>query len=284
MELFYDPRDRVAARHGDQRLRWLYELKARPLEEAHAEEEGFLFTGARRIEDYRELVRRLPRLRDRPDEREPLLELDQVLDRLRERRVEIPTPKTWKIALDQPIPRDLPFPLFVRTTRSSWKLGGTISKVRDRAELEAEMQELRRAIQWDAPILAREWVDLTPAGSGVYGRVPQEVRCWIVDGEPFAWSFHYLQLIAAPAGFPPKDLGTLRTLASRLAGAFHSRCVAADFAKRRGGGWIFIEAGPGSAAGTAHEGVFKAVARRLREESPPLTGDAVGGLFQAGDV
>ena len=40
-----------------------------------------------------------------------------------------------------------------------------------------------------------------------------------------------------------------------------------------------VEAGPGSAAGTAHEGVFKYVARRLRGDQPPPVCDAVGASF-----
>ena len=43
------------------------------------------------------------------------------------------------------------------------------------------------------------------------------------------------------------------------------------------GRWIFIEAGPGSCAGTGHEAVFKAVARRLLGEEFSLVPDAVGG-------
>ena len=66
-------------------------------------------------------------------------------------------------------------------------------------------------------------------------------------------------------------------MVSEVGGAFRSRLVAADFARGREGRWWFIEAGPGSCAGTAHEAVFKAVARRLRGEAPGLRADAVGG-------
>lgn len=282
MKLFYDPRDRVAARHGDRRLQWLFELGGRPVEEATAKDEGFLFAGVRTMDDYRDLVRNLPLLRDRPEEREPLLELDKVLSALDAAKVKVPTPRTWRIALDAPLPKDLKYPLFVRTGKSSWKLGGQVSKVRNQAELVAEMEALRQAIQWDAVILARAWVDLAPAGSGVYGKYPQEVRVWIIDGEPFAWSFHYLQALSTPAGFPPKptDLSTLREYASGIANAFRSRGVMADFARLRSGGWIFIEAGPVSAAGTAHEGVFRAVATKLAGKKPGNPLDTVGALFQ----
>lgn len=192
MGIFYDSRDRAAARAGDRRLKWLFELGAQPLEEATAKDRGFVFAGARAIEDYRNLLAQFPHLRDQPNDREPLLELDKVLEALEVVGIDVPTPRTWLIPLDAPIPRDLRYPLFVRTARSSWKLGGQISKVRNEPELVAEMEALRRAIQWDAVILAREWVDLAPAGAGAYGKIPQEVRVWIVDGVPFAWSFHYL--------------------------------------------------------------------------------------------
>jgi hypothetical protein len=79
--------------------------------------------------------------------------------------------------------------------------------------------------------------------------------------------------------FPPSadDLTTLRGLASAVGSAFHSRLVVADFARGVDGRWWFIEAGPGNCAGTDHETVFKAAARRLRGEEPALRGDAVGG-------
>jgi hypothetical protein len=105
------------------------------------------------------------------------------------------------------------------------------------------------------------------------------VRTWVVDGLRFAWSFHYMHLVPRPAGFPPssEDLVELRRLAGQVASAFDSRLVVADFARGADGRWWFIEAGPGSCAGTGHEHVFKAVARRIRGERPGLQGDATGG-------
>ena len=57
---------------------------------AQPEEQGFLFTGTRSIQDYRERLAAFPRLRDRPGEREPLLELDGVLDALEAANVPLP--------------------------------------------------------------------------------------------------------------------------------------------------------------------------------------------------
>jgi hypothetical protein len=283
IDLFYDERDDAAHEaRGSQILYWLDDLGAKPLGEAKAGDLGFLFAGARPIEDYRQLVARYPHLRDRPEERAPLLRLDSVLDTLAAAGVEVPTPRTWRLPLDCPLPEDLAYPLFVRTAQSSLKLGGRVSRVRNRTELEAEAAELRRALGWDALILARRWHELAEAGQSVYGSVPQEVRVWVVDGLPFAWSFHYLNVIAAPKGFPPAraDLGVLSGLARRVGSAFRSRCVVADFAREATGGWLFIEAGPGSCAGTAHEAVFKAVAGRLRGELQKVQSDAVGGIFE----
>jgi hypothetical protein len=280
MKLLYDPRDDpYHERIGSQILYWLDDLGAVPLNEAAAETEGFLFAGARPLEDYRELVGGLPLVRDRPDEREPLLRLDVVLRCLEQAGVRVPAPRTWVLPLDAPLPEALCFPLFVRTAESSWKKGGQISRVKTPEELEAEAAALRRALAWDAVILARQWLDLAPAGQGRYGPVPQEVRTWVVDGVPFAWSFHYLHVVGSPRGFPPstEDFTELRSLAGQVGSAFRSRLVVADFARGREGGWWFIEAGPGSCAGTAHEAVFKAVARRLRGEEPTLRGEAVGG-------
>jgi ATP-grasp domain, R2K clade family 3 len=287
VELFYDDRDdAVHEARGSKILYWLDDLGAKPLREAKPADQGFLFAGARPLDDYRRLVAQLPLLRDRPEERAPLLRLDAVLDSLTAARVEVPMPKTWQLSLDCPVPEDLTYPLFVRAAHSSLKLGGRISRVRNPSELETEAAELRRALGWDALILARRWHDLAEAGQGVYGPIPQEIRVWIVDGQPLAWSFHYLNVLAAPKGFPPAaaDLRTLAAIAGRVATAFRSRCVAADFARETRGGWLFIEAGPGSCAGTAHEAVFTAVAARLRGEVFQVQSDAIGGIFEACDA
>jgi hypothetical protein len=185
------------------------------------------------------------------------------------------------LELDAPLPDNLTFPLFLRTAESSMKKGGHISRVRNRTELVTEAAELRRTLGWDATILARQWLDLEPAGDGHYGPVPQEVRVWVVDGVPAAWSFHYMQAVAKPRGFPPTadDLTELCRQAAAVGSAFRSRLVAADFARGRDGTWWWIEAGPGSCAGTAHEQVFKAVASRLRGVTMDFAGDAVGGLL-----
>jgi hypothetical protein len=147
--------------------------------------------------------------------------------------------------------------------------------------LESDAAELRRALGWDALILARAWHEFAEAGQSVYGPVPQEVRVWIVDKVPFAWSFHYLNIVSAPRGFPPSGavLRILEGMAREVGRAFRSRLIAADFAREKSGEWTFIEAGPGSCAGTAHEAVFKAVASRLRGEDLPFRSDAVGGVF-----
>jgi hypothetical protein len=280
MQLVYDSRDdRYYERIGSQTLYWLDDLGAVPFEESSPAVEGFLFAGARPIDDYRQLVASRPLLRDRPEEREPLLRLDSVLAALERAGARVPTPRTWLLPLDAPLPDDLTFPLLVRTAESSWKKGGQISRVSSPAELEAEASLLRRALGWDATILAREWLDLAVAGSGRYGPVPQEVRVWVVDGVPRAWSFHYLNVLAEPAGFPPapEDLAALTRMAAEVGAAFQSRLIAADFARGVDGAWWFIEAGPGSCAGTAHEAVFKAVASRLRGEQVRLAANRVGG-------
>lgn len=282
MDMYYDPRDdQYHERRGSQILYWLDDLGAKPLTEARADSPGFLFAGSRPIEDYRRLVGSFPHLRDRPEERFPLLTLDRVLGELDRAGVSVPAPRTWLLPLDAPIPADIAYPLFVRTAETSLKLGGRISRVRNERELRSEMGELRRAIRWDAVIMAREWLDLAPAGQSAYGPVPQEVRVWVVDGEPYAWSFHHLHIVRRPEGFPltEEDRGVLRARAAAVGRAFRSRLVAADFARGSDGEWWFIEAGPGSCAGTGHESVFKSVARRLLGCEDSWAEDQFGGLL-----
>ena len=122
MQLYYDERDdEYHKAHGSQILYWLNDLGAKLLSEAKPSDQGFLFAGARSIEDHRRLVDNLPLVRDRPEEREPLLRLDSVLDALSAASVTVPTPRTWRLPLDKPLSEDLTFPLFVRTAQSSWK-------------------------------------------------------------------------------------------------------------------------------------------------------------------
>jgi hypothetical protein len=154
-----------------------------------------------------------------------------------------------------------------------------VSRVKNLRQLEEEAGLLRRAFQWDATIIARQWLEFAPAGSWRYGNAPQELRVWIVDHVPAAWSFHYLRAVPRPAGFPPaaEDLRTLARYAAEIGPLFRSRLVAADFARTKSGKWYFLEAGAGACSGTAHEAVFKAVARRLMQQPADAEGDAVGG-------
>lgn len=277
--LFFDDRDERDPVRGDRRIEWLKSIGAKQLSFATAEEPGFLFAGARPIEDYRTLVAPFPAMRDRAEEREALLRLDSVLSAMDAAGVDVPLPRTWTLNLDAVIPPDIRYPLFLRTPLSSWKLGGRISRVRNEAQLRDEAGNLRRAFGWDCAVLAREWIDLREVGSSVYGPVPFEIRVWVVDGQPAAWSFHYLSVVRQPEGFPPgtEDFLTVSKIASSVAHAFTSRLVVVDVAKRKKGGWVMIEAGPGSCAGTAHEEVFRHVCMKLRGETGGLYGDHVGG-------
>src|SRR5215831_9437952 len=113
MPLLYDSRDdSYHEKVGSQILYWLDDLGAVPLDEADPSREGFLFAGARSMDNYRQLVARRPLVRDRPDEREPLLRLDSVLKAIELAGIQVPAPKTWMLPLDAPLPQDLVFPLF----------------------------------------------------------------------------------------------------------------------------------------------------------------------------
>jgi hypothetical protein len=279
MQLFYDPRD---GKVFEREFFWLDDLGAKPMTEVDPQEAGFLFAGARSIDDYEQMVKPLPNILDRPEARAPLLRLDRTLQVLERAGVQIPQSRTWCLELDEEPPPDIEFPVFVRTAKTSWKLGGQISRVRNRRELMDEASELRRVMGWDECILARKWLDLAAAGQTRRGPLPQEIRVWIVDGVPFAWSFHHLHVMPSPAGFPPSDtdLRTLRDYAGRVGPAFSSRLIAADFARLSSGGWVFIEAGAGSCAGTGHEGVYKAVASRLMGVSSTFESNETGALFK----
>jgi hypothetical protein len=88
-------------------------------------------------------------------------------------------------------------------------------------------------------------------------------------------------VVPKPRGFPlqSSDLTQLAEMAAQVGRAFDMRLIVADFIRDKKGAWWFLEAGPGSAAGTAHQNVFQYVARRLRGETPPPVGDVVGGSF-----
>lgn len=280
VRLLYDARDQaIGERRGDRRLYWLDDLGAVPQSEAQPAEAAYLFAGARSEDDYAALVRDLPLVRDRPAERAPLLRLDATLDALEWAGVETTGPRTWRLELDAPLPTDLRYPLFLRAPQSSWKLGGATGRVDDERGLRDECVALRRAFGWDTPLLARSWLLLQSAGESSHGPVPQEVRVWLIDQRPRAWSFHHLHVVPRPAGFPPAeaDLRELARQASAIGAAFTARLIVADFARATDGRWRFIEAGPGSCAGTAHEAVFKHVAAALAGDELPLHADLVGG-------
>jgi hypothetical protein len=117
------------------------------------------------------------------------------------------------------------------------------------------------------------------AGKFMFGDAPQEVRVWIVDHKPVAWSFHYLHVVPNPCGFPPgaDELTLLAEMGTRIGSAFGAFLMVADFVRDLDGRWHFLEAGAGSAAGTAHEAVFKFVAQTILGANPRLTADRVGG-------
>jgi hypothetical protein len=175
MQLLYDLNDlKHATKLGDNRLRWLQELGAAEISEAALDEPGFLFGYDLGLEHLEEQVGNRPNVHDRPDEREELLSLDHILERLGQSGIDAPTPKTWILRIDEEPPTDLEFPLFVRTPRSSWKRGGDQAKVRNLKELSDEVELLRRQFGWDVPILARQWLDIAVAGQWMFGRDRQK--------------------------------------------------------------------------------------------------------------
>lgn len=280
MKLFYDRNDLAnASKLRDDRFRWLRELGAAELSESKPEDSGFLFTYEHGEAHLLKQVEHRPGIHDRPAERCELVHLDAVLQILNEHNVSVPMPKTWVIGIDDAPPADLTFPLFLRTPKSSWKRGGEQGKVRNLRELNDEAELLRRAFGWDTPVIAREWLDIAVAGQWMFGDAPQEIRTWIVDSRPLAWNFHYLDAVRDPIGFPPSgdDLAQLKAMAASVAAPFKSRLVAADFVRDVTGNWYFMEAGPGAAAGTSHEQVFKFVARSLVGAAAALDADPVGG-------
>lgn len=282
MQLLFDKRDlEYAEGRGDLRLKWLREIGAIPLQKHDSEEPGFLFGYQLPRDEYAARVRDCPRVCDPPEHRDELARLEDILSELSIAGVDVPTPRTWVLQIDDPPPLDLTYPLFVRTSTSSWKRGGQISKVRNLKQLQDECELLRRAFRWDATILAREWVDFAIAGEWRYGPVPVELRVWIIDFIPYAWSFHYLHAVPEPKRFPPTstDLSQIAEMASKFAQPFSSRLIAADFALDKSGGWQFLEAGPGACSGTAHESVFKAVASKLSGCDFECASDDCGGLL-----
>ena len=95
LKLLYDKNDLPHAKKmRDDRFKWLDELGAAELSSVSADAEGFLFGYEHGDEQYRKLVDNRPNVRDRPEDRQELLRLDDVLRRLADSGVEVPTPKT----------------------------------------------------------------------------------------------------------------------------------------------------------------------------------------------
>jgi hypothetical protein len=67
MNLFYDERDdKYHEAPGSRILYWLDDLGAKPVTEARPTDRGFLFAGARPIDDYHKLLATRPLLRHEP--------------------------------------------------------------------------------------------------------------------------------------------------------------------------------------------------------------------------
>jgi len=282
MKLFYDQQDLPdAERLRDKRFEWLIDLQAAEIAQSKLDDAGFLFGYERGEDRLAKQVADRPHIRDQPEDRRDLIHLEDVVDKLDSHGIEVRTPKTWVLNLDDGPPRNLTFPLFLRTSKSSWKRGGQQAKVTNLKELNDETELLRRSFGWDTPIIARQWLDIAVAGQWMFGDVPQEIRTWIIDGQPAAWSFHYLHAVPDPAEFSPtaQELRHLEAMAEAVALPFRSRLIAADFVRDVRGEWHFLEAGPGAVAGTAHEEVFKFVARSLIGQTPPPPVSKVGGAF-----
>ena len=282
MYLFYDDRDdSVHQRRGSRILYWLDDLGGIPINESLSDDEGYLFSVAGAISDYEDLVEDRPLILERAEDRLPLMSLASILDRMSNANVQVPMSRTWRLEWNDSLPEDLIYPLFVRASDSSLKLGGSVSRVRNASELQLEMEELRRLLGWNALVIVREWKECVQAGTSTYGPLPKEVRVWVIDGKPFAWSFQHIQAIPKPAGFPPsdKELTLLATFAEQVATAFSARCVVVDFALELERGWTFIDAGSGSSASTDHESVFKAVASKLVGKKFTSHSNAVGGVL-----
>jgi hypothetical protein len=280
MQLFFHEADLpTASKLGDRRIQWLQEIGAAELTSVNRNEPGFLFGYDRGESHFCDLIGDRPFVQDRPESLGELLLFDRVLGRLQRESITICSPQTWVAKVDEPLPDDLAYPVFVRTAQSSWKRGGNQSRANNETELVEEMELLRRTFGWDATTLIRKWLDIAVAGKWKYGDVPREIRVWIVDSKPVAWSFHYLGVVAEPMGFPPNlpDRQMIRREATKIASPFSARLMVVDFVQTKHEGWYFLEAGPGAVAGTAHEGVFKFVAKSLRGDTAICPSDAVGG-------
>lgn len=280
MQLLFHTSDlETAVKLGDKRLQWLREIGAAELSQSTCKERGFLFCYDRGENTYRDRIANHPLVMERPESIGELLSLDKVLSHLQQKSIAIQTPQTWVVNLDEPLPKDLSYPVFVRTAKSSWKRGGRQSRVENEQQLIEEMELLRQAFDWDATILIRQWLDLAIVGEWRYGEVPREIRVWVVDGVPVAWSFHYLGAVTNPKGLSlgDADRQLLRREAKKIASPFSARLLAIDFVQTKQNDWFFLELAPGAMAGTAHESVFKFVAKSLRGDSTICPSNDVGG-------
>src|SRR5262245_57902754 len=107
MQLLYDQRDLdYAKKRGDLRLKWLSEIGAVPIQHHPLHEEGFFFGYQLPRDEYDAIVRAYPRVRDRPEDREQLARLEDILLALDGAGVHVPTPRTWVLGIDDPAPTD----------------------------------------------------------------------------------------------------------------------------------------------------------------------------------
>lgn len=234
MKLFFDERDDHG--RGAERISWLEDVGARPLIEADDHERGFIFSLTPELDAYRRAIAGRPDLDDQAGERAPIDRFDRLLETLKSRGLQPPSPRLWR-------PEDgpkLPFPL----------------ELRPRAGLR---ERPARAVA-DAAALDRALAELGEEGllAAPLPRRPGRLRLWVADGRPCVWS-------REQDGEGPVEAAALAALArasASYAAPFGSRLIAFDFA-RQGAGWILEDAGPGSRALTRSEVAFKAAAEAL---------------------
>jgi hypothetical protein len=266
MDLFYDERDDSG--RACERLRWLEDIGARPSAECDGEAQGFLFSRSDCADDYCRLIAGRPHLEDQPGDRIPLMRILSFQETLSRAAVQLPIARAWPMTDEQELTA-LVYPVYLRPDRP---FENDCLRLRELLNSEDEMRAALKRLDPDPgsrKMIAQSWIPLEKNEIGAVERS----RIWLLDQEPYAWSQESGQVAAAP------EWAILRRASERAAVCFGSRLLVMDFARLEGAGWILYEAGPGSAALSRHEEVFKSVGNALVGRRTQFREDLLGGVF-----
>lgn len=258
MRLYYDEGDEKDQRpSARQRLTWLEDSGALALNHAGDYDEGFVFSLECTDMGYRRVISGRPELDDQAGDRNMLIRWDWVLEHCQRRALAVPCPR-WQSLTSSEVRDALADSAWRPSFQGPWQLRSPacFAPLQGPFQNPDELKQALTAWRWlrDGEL---EWPLM------ILAALPKEslrLRVWLISGQATAWSLeHPLQPSQRPSR---QELKLLAQVSERLCEFYSSKLVVFDFL-RLSSGWVFCDAGPGSAALSCRAQVYRAVLSKL---------------------